>query len=336
MEKPRCGLRVCAGFFLFVFALPGEWEISPVRLRANLRGVSAVSRNVAWASGTNGTVVRTVDGGAHYFPRSVPSAEMLDFRDIEAHSAERAYVMSAGPGSQSRVYKTEDGGERWELVLENPDKDGFFDAIAFWDERRGLVLGDPVGGRFTIRRTEDGGAHWSGVEAGGMPAARAEEAAFAASGTCLIVQPGGRAWFVTGGVGGGRVFHSSDWGVTWRVEETTALHKTASSGLFSIAANGERWIAAGGDYRLETSGEGNLVVAGKSVSSTPPIYLSAVVYRTALEVLASGPRGTFLSVDAGASWQRASDEGFHTMSVAAGGTVYAAGAGGRIARWTKD
>ncbi|MBS1824394.1 MAG: hypothetical protein JST93_03650 [Acidobacteria bacterium] len=302
-------------------------------MRANLRGVSAVSKEVVWASGTNGTVVMSNDGGVNFYHRPVPGGEALDFRDIEARSIDTVYLMSSGPGDASRIYKTQDSGGSWRLQLTNPDKDGFFDALAFWDDSRGLVLGDPVNGRFSIRITEDGGETWRAVETEAMPAARAEEAAFAASGTCLSVAPGGLAWFVTGGAGGGRVFHSRNWGKTWTVEETSVPHPVASSGLFSIAATAGGWIAVGGDYRQEVNGAGNLALSNLQVKAAPPIFLSAVVWRSAKEAIAVGPRGTFRSTDSGQTWELASEEGFHTLSTTVNGALFAAGARGRIARW---
>ncbi|MFN7933559.1 MAG: hypothetical protein U0R19_09540 [Bryobacteraceae bacterium] len=302
-------------------------------LRANLRGVSAVSKEVVWASGTNGTVVMSNDGGVNLYQRPVPGGESLDFRDIEARSVDTVYLMSSGPGDASRIYKTQDSGGSWRLQLTNPDKDGFFDAMAFWDDSRGLVLGDPVNGRFAVRTTEDGGQTWLPVDPAGMPAARNEESAFAASGTCLVTARGGLAWFVTGGAGGGRVFHSRDWGKTWTATETPASHSTASSGLFSIAASANAWIAVGGDYRKEANGEGNLALSSLAVKTAPPIFLSGVLWLSEKMALAVGPRGTFRSADSGQSWTSASEEGFHTVSIAHDGAVYAAGARGRIARW---
>lgn len=327
-RRPRLSLRAWAGFLVFAGPLLAEWQMAKTPLRANLRGVSAVSRQVVWAGGTNGTVVRSVDGGVNFFPRPVAGGEALDFRDIEAFDADLAYVMSAGPGQASRVYRTDDGGEIWRLVLTNPDRDGFFDAIAFWDERRGLVMGDPVDGRFVVRRTEDGGASWTAAEA--MPAARDGEAAFAASGTCLVVGADGVAWFVTGGAGGGRVFRSADWGRTWTAVESGVAYRTASSGLFSVSGAGNGWIAVGGDYREEARGEGN--VAGVKVAKAPAVFLSAVI-RMLTAVMAVGPRGTYVSRDGGVNWELGSEEGFHTVSVAKDGTVFGAGARGRVGRW---
>src|SRR4051812_26886763 len=76
----------------------------------NFRGVSAPGKNVIWASGTHGTYVRTVDGGQRWQVAQVPDAASLDFRDVEAFNGDLAYLLAAGPGELSRIYKTDDGG----------------------------------------------------------------------------------------------------------------------------------------------------------------------------------------------------------------------------------
>ena len=81
----------------------------------NLRGVSAVSRQIAWASGTHGTYLRTIDGGRSWTAHQVPDAAALDFRGIAALSADEAFLMSSGPGEQSRIYHTADAGQHWQL-----------------------------------------------------------------------------------------------------------------------------------------------------------------------------------------------------------------------------
>ena len=75
----------------------------------SLRGVSAVSREVAWASGTHGTFLRTLDGGQHWTPGQVPGGESLDFRGVVGFSADEAFLMSSGLGELSRIYHTTDG-----------------------------------------------------------------------------------------------------------------------------------------------------------------------------------------------------------------------------------
>src|ERR1700758_1995633 len=110
----------------------------------NLRGVSAVSRQVAWASGTHGTYLRTTDGGQTWIPGQVADATTLDFRAVVAFSANEAFLMSAGPGDPSRIYHTSDAGQHWQLQFTNSNPKGFFDSIAFWDPRHGIVIGDPI------------------------------------------------------------------------------------------------------------------------------------------------------------------------------------------------
>src|SRR5205085_641062 len=100
-------------FFSFVsltgLAAEPQWVEQASGTTARLRGVSAVNNNVAWASGANGTCLRTTDAGATWQLLKVPGAEALDFRDVEAFDASTAYLLSIGEGDKSRIYKTTDG-----------------------------------------------------------------------------------------------------------------------------------------------------------------------------------------------------------------------------------
>jgi len=105
----------------------GQWQIQDSHSTAGLRGIANVDSNVAWASGTNGTVLRTVDGGENWQQCPVPpGAENLDFRGVQAFDANTAIVMSSGKGDLSRLYKTIDGCKTWRLLFTNPDADGFW------------------------------------------------------------------------------------------------------------------------------------------------------------------------------------------------------------------
>src|SRR5207249_7018598 len=120
-------------------------DIEDSHTTASLRGIHNVGGGVAWASGTNGTVLRTEDGGYLWQTCTIPSgAEKLDFRGIQAFDENTAIVMSSGKGDLSRLYKTTDGCQTWKLLFTNPDKDGFFDATKFPNSRLGYILGDPV------------------------------------------------------------------------------------------------------------------------------------------------------------------------------------------------
>ncbi|MGE3819032.1 MAG: WD40/YVTN/BNR-like repeat-containing protein, partial [Isosphaeraceae bacterium] len=197
------------------------WEISKPVTSAKLRGVHAVDSKVVWASGTGGTFLKTVNAGANWRAGQVHGAEALDFRDVEAFDERTALLLASGPGDQSRIYRTTDGGQTWDLRFTNPDPDGFLDALAFWDRDRGIAFGDPVEGRFRVFLTGDGGTTWRLVPPDGMPPALPEEGAFAASGTCLVTLRGSKtAWFGTGGAAVSRVFRSEDGGNHWAIAET--------------------------------------------------------------------------------------------------------------------
>src|SRR4051812_11438636 len=176
-----------------------QWVAQVSGTSVRLRGVSAVSRRVAWASGAGGTYARTLDGGRTWQAGQVPGASELDFRDVDAFDAETAYLLAIGEGERSRIYKTTDGGRHWTLQFQNRRAAAFYDCMAFWHERRGLAVSDPVEGRFLVLRTEDGGRTWEEIDTNGMPPALEGEGGFAASGTCVAVAGKSDAWFGTGG-----------------------------------------------------------------------------------------------------------------------------------------
>jgi len=266
----------------------------------NLRGVSAVSREVAWASGTHGTYLRTIDGGRTWVAAQVPDAAGLDFRAVAAFSEYEAFLMSAGSGEQSRIYHTSDGGAHWQLQFTNNNPNGFFDSMVLWDRTHGIVLGDPVTDesgqlRFEVLVTEDG-ENWRPIPAGQMPAAVKGEGAFAASNSCVAVLPSasdGNIWFATGGKVA-RVFHSADRGKNWEVSETPILHGVDSAGIFSIAfRDALHGAIAGGDYKRPDEDGPNLAFTedgGKTWKLSgirPQAYFSAVAYDRKVEAEAA-------------------------------------------------
>lgn len=307
----------------------------------SLRGVSAISAQIVWASGTHGTYVRTLDGGKTWIPSQVPGAESLDFRDVEAFSADEAYLLAAGPGEQSRIYKTTNGGKNWDLQFTNHEPKGFFDCMAFWDRAHGIAVGDPVEGKFELIQTNDGKT-WQPLASTSLPPAVDGEGAFAASGTCIAVRGESTVWFATGGKVA-RVFHSSERGKTWSIAETPMVQGSESSGIFSIAfADVKHGIIAGGDYKHPEKEGANLAYtedggATWRLSRVPhPPFLSAIGYLEPAhtrELLAAGPTGLL--------WAASATEDksltFHDLSLNAlsfsGRSAWAVGVNGTIVRW---
>lgn len=211
-----------------------------------LQAVSPVDASVVWASGVGGTYALSTDGGASWRARVVPGAEALQFRDVQGVSANVAYLLAAGVGTDSRIYKTEDGGETWTLQFLNEDPNGFYDCFAFWSPDRGVVMSDAVGDRFPALKTVDGET-WRDIGAD-LPAAQPGEAAFAASGTCAATQGARRAWFVTAGAAKARVLATKNGGKTWAAYDTPIVQGSPSSGIASIAFRDRRHgILGGGD-----------------------------------------------------------------------------------------
>ena len=314
------------------------WQLTPTGSTARLRGLSAVSRDVAWASGSQGTVLRTLDRGATWQSVGPPGTEMLQFRDIEAFDANRAVILSIGTGSDSRIYVTSDGGANWTLAFENDDPNAFYDCMTFFDDRRGLALSDPPDGvKFRIISTSDGGQSWNVVNPAGMPDALPGEFAFAASGQCITSDHGHRAWFGTGGAAEARVFRSDNRGRTWRVSSTPIL-SGPSAGIFALAFNGQqRGLAVGGDFLLPTASPDNFAstrdggTSWQLIPTAPAEYRSGATWLNGVIAIAVGPSGSDVSTDGGRTWQDIDDGSFDTVDCANPRACWASGEMGRAA-----
>ena len=309
---------------------------------AVLQAVSAVSDDVAWVTGHSAAVLRTLDGGATWQRLSVPDADSLEFRDVQAFGADVAYLLAAGPGARSRIYQTTDGGRTWALQFLNPEPRAFYDCFAFFDRERGVVVSDAVDGRLVIRATRDGGAHWDLVPEAGVPAARAGEGAFAASGTCLVAHADRLAWIGTGSTMEARVYRSRDAGHSWAMATVPVISGEAAgvtSVAFRDAAHG---VALGG--RIADAADTNNHVAVTSDGGTtwtragrPPfpgaVFGSAYVPRTRPAALvAVGPGGLAVSRDDGATWSGFSTNAYWAVGFASPRAGWAVGPRGRITR----
>jgi len=317
-----------------------QWVKQTVNTKASFRGLSVVSEKVIWASGTGGTVIKTTDGGKTWRVMAVPGADKLDFRDIEAFDAKTAYVLSIGNGDSSRIYKTINGGDTWAQQFTNPDPKAFFDAIACWDANNCVAMSDPVDGRYVLISTSNG-ATWTqpGKDRRSPPIPALEgEAAFAASGTCLVARGKSDLYLVTGG-SAARVFASRDRGQTWSVGETPIAKGTAGSGVFSIAMSDEKTgLIVGGNYEkpedaertLAYTNNGGLVWAARSGLTG---YRSAVTYIDDRTVIAVGTNGTDVSYDRGETWRKAGSENLNAVAAKGRRAVWAVGANGMVVTW---
>jgi len=292
---------------------------------ADLRGIDNVGSGVAWASGTNGTVLRTEDGGYVWQTCAVPpGAEKLDFRGVQAFDANTAIVMSSGKGDLSRLYKTTDACHTWKLIFKNPDPDGFWDAIMYdGDFDTTFILGDPVDGRFRLFSQIEGekvSDDWNGHAIRSVPG----EAAFAASNSVLIDNFGeGMFSFVTGGKRS-EIIHEehgidrkkgmfSEWS-----RSPLPFASCESCGAFSIAArpyvksegDHKHGVVVGGDYLKPDASVKTAAYSDdwgyhwSPATAMPHGYRSSVAYSPDLKLwITVGPNGTDISADDGRNWR---------------------------------
>lgn len=314
-----------------------------------IQAVDAVDDRVVWVSGVGGQFARTVDGGVTWVAGRVPGTEDLEFRDVHALDAETAWLLAAGPGAKSRVYRTDDGGQTWRLQVQAQEPEAFWDCFDFWDAENGLLFGDSIAGVHQVLRTADGGATW--VTVSGLPPARMGEGGFAASGTCLVTAGRGAAWIVTGAgdPGRARVLLTADRGETWQAIETP-LASGEGRGLMSVVLEGD----VEGDVVRVFGGdlgdpEGQHEAAARSADggqtwevAARPSFAGAV-YGAAFAprrdrasaaglLVAVGPGGAAVSSDAGVSWQTLTNASTWSVDFGSGSYGWMVGPEGRITR----
>ena len=318
-------------------APPKGIEILTSGTHTSLRGLSVVSDQVIWVSGSGGMVGKSVDGGKSWSWMTVPGYEKRDFRDIEAFDQMTAVIMAIAEPAD--ILKTTDGGNTWKLVYENKTAGMFLDAMEFWNNDSGIVVGDPVNGRFFVTRSFDGGNTWRDIPFENLPKADSGEGCFASSGTNVRHLDRDEACFVSGGPNS-RLF------IRDKAIDLPILQGKTTTGANSIAVKdyakehgGQHLIVVGGDFAHDTLQEKNCFLSndgGKTWvrPNTPPHgYRSCVEFIGGHSILCCGTSGVDLSTDDGINWQLIATAGFHACRMAKKGkAVFLAGGNGRIAK----
>lgn len=341
-------LFLLVSLLIFGVSTPAEkpwWKVQTSGIDTNLRAVSAaytqdangVPVPVVWASGSNGVILKSLDEGKTWQRIHVKDGDTLDFRGIVAFNALTAYLMSSGEGEKSRIYKTTDGGETWNLQYADSRKEFFLDTIACRSEQDCFALGDPINGKFLLLTTSDG-KHWSPLPTESMPAALGGEGAFAASNSCLALSDK-EIFFATGGPAA-RVFHSADGGLTWTVVRTPILQGNPSSGIFTLAFDEDKHVVVlGGDYKEPENPDH---VSAYSMDSgltwqlaarQPGGLRSALAHIDDGRWVAVGPSGEDMTSDNGAHWKHTDSLNLNAVAILDVSTGWAVGSRGTIARF---
>ena len=316
-------LRIFTQFGLFLVCLTGlkAQEISFTEINSNtnasFRAMSVVNDLVIWVSGNNGWYGRSKDGGENWeFDQHVLFKE-YDFRSLYAFDYNNAIMVSAG--SPAYILRTMDGGQTWIPVYQNSHPDIFLDGMDFWNEREGVIYGDPIDGKMVVLITRNGGYSWDLLKEESRPDMEDGEASFAASGTgirCfdhakILVSSGGRK---------SRLFYSEDQGNSWSVIDVPIVQGNASEGIYSLAVDGNKIVVVGGDYTREESRTNNAFYSkneGKRWTRSiknPGGYRECVEYLSESMLITTGPNGTDISRDGGVTWNEIQDaKGMHVV-----------------------
>ena len=319
-------------FSSMLFAQNPQWLEFQTPVKASLRGLSPVSDQVCWASGSGGKFLLTMDGGNTWKSGTIGGLDTVDFRSIHALSEDVAVAASAG--QPAVIYRTEDGGDSWKKVHQEGEA-AFFDAIFFVNPTNGYLLGDPVDGKWMILETVDGGKSWHALSK--LPSAMEGEAAFAASSSSLIADAQ-TVSFATGG-SVARLHQFSLSSNTWIVKNLSAIAQSdPAKGVFAMTKVDGKMVLVGGDYTQLDNREGNSLLIGEYSDRVPKEvphgYRSGIAYLERNGILvAVGPSGSDFSKDSGNSWTKFSTTGYHAVKVSNDGkSIWASGSQGRIGK----
>jgi len=217
------------------------WIEQHTKFTSPYRGVfltEIVDENTAWIltyDGSGGSITRdfarTIDAGTTWTPDTIEVATNFAPGDLSAIDGLNAWVVVYDVAGGGGIYKTSDGGANW-VQQTSAAFDGttsFANVIHMFDENNGYCMGDPDGGEFEIYTTVDGGENWILLDGASIPNPETDEMGW----TSVADAVGDIAWF---GTNTGRVFKTTDRGMTWTAYETGEANVSTIS--FADESNG--------------------------------------------------------------------------------------------------
>lgn len=299
------------------FAQKFRLEVSKIQSESSFRALSVVDDSVAWLAGTKGTIASTTNRGKSWEIKTIPGFSTFDFRTLYAFDAKQLVVANAG--SPACILRSTDAGHSWIKVYENQDSAAFFDSIDFWNEREGVIYGDPINGKILLLKTSDSGLTWAPIH--GAPVVEKGEASFAASGTGISCIRKSEIWLATGGFRS-RLWKSPNRGMTWSSLEVPVIQGKSSTGIFSFAIHPSgNLVVVGGDYLSDSLRSKVSFFSSDNGYFWQEAAPTTGGYRECVRILSNdmaialGPGGIDFSNNFGKSWQPfSSEKGFHTLA----------------------
>jgi PKD repeat protein len=292
----------------------GEWIRQNSGFTTATRGInyiSIVDANTVWATaydGSGGTAniqqfTKTTNGGATWTPGTINIGNTgLGISMIHAISSTTAWLAAypTAGGQTGGIWKTTNGGTTWtrQATATFNNAASFTNVVHFWDANEGFCQGDPINGDFELYRTVNGGTTWTLVPGTSIPnPLNANEFGY----TRQIEVVGNSVWFTTSV---GRIYHSTDKGVTWSVYTSPisdfggAITTGMSANLsFSSATEGLIVDINGLVYKTVNSG-----ATWTAVTTTGPVLTNGLCFIEGTNTVFTTGTGSSFSQDGGVNW----------------------------------
>ena len=282
----------------------------------SLNSISIVNANVIWANAFDNTnqlnpsftireFTRSIDGGNTWTAGSInlgPNSTDMGSSSITATSATTAWIsVSPGATNTGGIWKTIDGGTNWtkQPTALFDSADSYPNFVYFWDANNGIAQGDPEGDEFEIYTTSDGGTTWIRVPGANIPNPSPIGAEFGYFNRYTV--SGNTIWF---GTDQGRIFKSSDKGLTWTVNliPTPSVDFALDRFTFSNANKGLLMLYSSATLYSTSDGGATWTLVPK----TGNLYNTNIAYIPGTSKVISSayanPLGSSFSLNDGLTW----------------------------------
>lgn len=255
-------------------------------------GIRAVSKDTLWAlpapnltfASTPLQVMYSSDGGANWETFTIDDQRAYYSAHFHAPDSRRVWVMGTLLGGYTNVFRTEDGGQTWEKILDSednliPESSG----IHFFNDDVGICWGndfydDP---RAFFYRTEDGGATWQLLDDPELPGVFGFEWTLNYTGNNNYAVMGDTIWIPVDFI----MVRSTDRGATWsRVDFGLSIYSVAFEDALRGMTISDNWpdttfarvffTEDGGATWAEVSRPSPAVVSVTHIPGSPGAYVA--------------------------------------------------------------
>jgi len=243
-------LLLCTASFS---TLAQPWTAVASGVNSHLLSVHFPDENTGYVVGTNGTILKTTDGGTNW-GAPLPSQTSDAFYSVFFTDVLNGFAV----GDNGLIRQTSDGGDSWNVIT--PPIVGHFRVVWFLDAQTGFIAGG-YPGQDVLLKTTDGGATWNA-----LPPTGNSQAIYG-------------VYFTDANTGyasdfNGNLLRTFDGGFSWSIQQVSNGH--LNSIVFTDANTG--YVVGWDGVILKTTDAGSSWVAQNSGTN---VFLSDVKFRDA-------------------------------------------------------